>query len=64
MVELPPFLPFSGLSEEIVSRGQVACDGRVREAQSIYECLMPHLRYAGSRLLYFHCTILARHLLL
>ena len=51
LVLSPPFLPFCGLSEEIVSRAHVACGGRVREAQSIYECLMPDLRYARSSFL-------------
>ena len=49
MVLSPPFLPFFYLSEEFVSRAQVACSGRVREAQSIYGYLMPDLRYARSR---------------
>ena len=55
----PLFLPFCGLSERIVSKAQVACGDCVREAQSIYECLMPDLRYAQSRLLYVDCVILA-----
>ena len=59
MVLSPHFLPFCGLSEEIVSRAQVARGDRVREVQSIYECLIPDLRSARSRLLYFDCVILA-----
>ena len=42
----PPFLPFYGLSEEIVRRAQVACGGHVKDPQSIYGCLMPDLLYA------------------
>ena len=34
------------------------------EAQRIYECVMPDLRYAPSRLLYFDCAILAWPVLL
>ena len=64
MVLLPPFLLFCGLPERIVSRAQVACSDRVREAQSINECLMPDLRYAQTQLLYFDCAILARPVLL
>ena len=60
----PPFLPFCSLAEEMVSSARVACAGRVREAQSIYECLMPDLRYARSRVLYFNCAILAWSVLL
>ena len=45
MVLLPLFLPFCGPSEEIVSRAQFACGDRVREAQSIYECLIPNVQY-------------------
>ena len=45
-------------------RAQVACGDRVREVQSIYECLIPDLRYARSRLLYFDCAILAWPVLL
>ena len=48
IVLLPPFLLLCGLSEGIVSRAQDGCGDRVREAQGIYECLMPDLRYARS----------------
>ena len=41
MVLSPPFLPICGPSVEIVSRAHVARGDRVREVQSIYECLMP-----------------------
>ena len=61
---LPPFLSFYGLFEGIVRRAQVACGDRVREAHSIYECLMPDLPDARSRLLYFDCAILAWPVLL
>ena len=64
MVLSPSFLPFCGLSEEIVSRAQVASGDRVRERQSIYECLMPDLWYARSRLLYFDYAIFAWLMLL
>ena len=59
MVLLAPFLPFCGLSEEIVSRAQIVCGDRVEEAQSIYEGLIPDPRYARSRFSYFDCAILA-----
>ena len=36
----------------------------LREAQSIYKCLMPDLGYARSRLLYFDFAILAWPVLL
>ena len=64
MVLSPPLLPFCGLSEGIVSRAQFARGDRLREAQSIYGCLMPDLRYARSRLSYFDCAILAWPVLL
>ena len=64
MILSPPFLSFCGLSEEIVSRAQVACGDCMREAQSIYECQMPDPRYVRSRFFYLDCAILALPVLL